>query len=264
MPIVIVIFIVIGAFLTGNGMMNPQVEPDVTSEEIKAVTEEVKITPSSSPTSTPILLPSFTPVPKPMATSDPDPYIKCRFKSGVKELRKSQCDSMVDCQLYGETWVPATKEKCSLTQSEIASLLLNALKNKSSQYVQSVIDNYSSRSYGNYDYQQPYTMPNPSPSEQPKINVYGGSEMYTQIGDTTFGSKGDYQTRIGDTTFRSDGSYYTQIGDTVFDSDGSYHQRLGDTVFSNDGNYSTRIGDTTFGSDGSYSTQIGDTTFINP
>lgn len=115
MPILIVIFIVIGAFLTGNGMMNPQTEPAVTPEEIKAVTEEVKITPSPSPTSTPTLLPSFTPVPKPMATSDPDPYIKCRFKSGVKELRKSQCDSMVDCQV-GENWVPSAREDCNKLQ----------------------------------------------------------------------------------------------------------------------------------------------------
>ena len=108
MPIVIAIFIVIGAFLAGNSIFNTQVKPAVI-KEVKIVTPS----PSPSPTSTP--KPSFTPVPKPMATSDPNPYIKCRFKSGVKELRKSQCDSMVDCQV-GENWIPSTKEDCNKLQ----------------------------------------------------------------------------------------------------------------------------------------------------
>lgn len=122
MPIVIAIFIVIGAFFAGNSIVNHQTKPAVTLEEIKAVTEKVKTTLSPSPTLISTPSPSFTPIPKSIITSDPDPVIKCRFPhSGVKELRKSQCDIMVDCQV-GNGWIPATKDNCNnLQQSNVSN-----------------------------------------------------------------------------------------------------------------------------------------------
>lgn len=116
MPIIIAFVIIIsGIFVTANvadKVLEKQIRQG--SQPTPTAIQEVQ-TPSPSPSSTPTLLPSFTPVPKPMATSDPDPYIKCRFKSGVKELRKSQCDSMIDCQV-GENWVPSAKEDCNKLQ----------------------------------------------------------------------------------------------------------------------------------------------------
>ena len=113
MPIVIVIFIVIGAFFAGNSTINPQAKPTVTSEEIKAVTEEVEtITPSFSPTPIPQHK-IVNPTPLPTVY---DPIVDCgtdwqKANGKTAKTKKSVCDSFIDCQMYGGIF-RFPKDKC--------------------------------------------------------------------------------------------------------------------------------------------------------
>ncbi len=70
MPIVIAIFIVIGAFLVGNDMMNPHAEP-VPTDGALVETTSPSLTPTLIPTNPPV--PTNTPTPIPTATPTPIP-----------------------------------------------------------------------------------------------------------------------------------------------------------------------------------------------
>jgi hypothetical protein len=104
----------------------------------------------------------------------------------------------------------------------------------------------------------------PVASQEPVIDVYGGSSSYTKVGSTLYGNDGDTFTKIGNTTFGSDGSTYTQVGSTIFGNDGSTYTNIGNTTFANDGTIYTHIGNTTFGSDGSSASNIGNSMYIYP
>lgn len=182
-----------------------------------------------------------------------DPIVSCEFKSGAREMKSSECDALVDCQI-GDNWVPASKENCDSAQSALTDIV----NQKNYQYAETTPSFPSPLYEDESNFEASVKSSKPTP-----YNIYGGSSSYAQIGDTLFGSGGDSYTRIGDTTFGSDGSTHTQIGDSLFSNDGTSYQRIGDTVFRSDGTSFTQIGETVFGSDGSTITGIGDTIFID-
>lgn len=95
---------------------------------LKNITPSSTPTPKPSPTSinTPTPKPSVTnyqaPKPTPTPTPDPDPIVKCTISpncgGGVKEMRKSACESSVCCEI-GNTWALRTKDACTTAQNDI-------------------------------------------------------------------------------------------------------------------------------------------------
>lgn len=187
-----------------------------------------------------------------------DQLIDCKFRSGTLKLKSNECAQMVDCQLYSDKWIPATKQKCKEIQTEFAIALAKYTQSRSAEYLQSLIDSYSKSIT--------YTNPiNAYQNKEPEKNtILGQNESYTKIGNTLYGSEGDSYTKIGNTTYGNNGSNYTQIGNTLYDNDGKSYQNIGNTIYGSNGTTYSQIGNTTYGSDGSSATQIGNTIYTNP
>lgn len=116
MPIILLFVLIIGAFLAGDVMMNPQVE--------SVPTEEIPVE-----TLTPTLQPTVTPIPKVKDTRADDPFIDCKFPhSGLKKLKLSECSISTDCQV-GNEWIPMKKDECSKVQNANLMETLGKLKN---------------------------------------------------------------------------------------------------------------------------------------
>lgn len=187
-----------------------------------------------------------------------DQLIDCKFRSGTLKLKSNECAQMVDCQLYSDKWIPATKQKCQEIQTEFAIALAKYTQSRSAEYLQSLIDSYS----------KSITYTNPinayQDKEPEKITILGQSDSYTKIGNTLYDSEGDSYTKIGNTTYGNNGSNYTQIGNTLYDNDGESYQNIGNTIYGSNGTTYSQIGNTTYGNDGSSATQIGNTIYTNP
>lgn len=76
-------------------------------------------TPSATPTQIPAATRTPAILPKKITTPLPsDPIVKCKSKYGeTKEIRKSECDQMVDCQV-GSSWITLKRDECLKIQGQ--------------------------------------------------------------------------------------------------------------------------------------------------
>jgi hypothetical protein len=80
---------------------------------------------------------------QPLPTFDSDPIVNCSFPhSGKKQMRKSQCNSAVDCEIAGAWYVYPSKESCNADQNKYNQIYIENLK-KQLEKAYSTDTNYS-------------------------------------------------------------------------------------------------------------------------
>ncbi len=88
---------------------------------------------------------------QPLSTSDLDPIVNCNFPhSGKKQMRKSQCNNVIDCEIGGAWYIYPSKESCNADQNKYNQTYIENLKKE------------LEKKYSNQEYTMPTLQPIPT------------------------------------------------------------------------------------------------------